>query len=70
VLATAAAGALAATFAHILAPLTNPTWTGSLLTLAAASLFGAITYVVAARLLRLTELRQLAATAIAGIRTS
>jgi putative peptidoglycan lipid II flippase len=69
-LATAAAGAVAATFAHILAPLTSPAWTGSLLTLAAASLFGAITYVGAARSLRLTELRQLTATALAGIRTS
>jgi putative peptidoglycan lipid II flippase len=69
-LATAAAAGVAGVIAHILTPLTSPAWTGSLLTLAAAGLLGAVMYVAAAHLLRLTELRQIAATAIAGIRTS
>jgi hypothetical protein len=43
--------------------------TGPLVVVAAAGVLGAITYVVAARLLRLTELGRLVATATAGIRS-
>ncbi|MET7419973.1 murein biosynthesis integral membrane protein MurJ [Dactylosporangium sp. NPDC005555] len=63
-LAAAAAAGVATAVAHLLAPLTGP-----LVVVAAAGLPGGIAYVVAARLLRLTELGRLVATATAGIRS-
>ncbi|WP_238009453.1 murein biosynthesis integral membrane protein MurJ [Dactylosporangium sp. AC04546] len=61
--AAAVAAGVAAALARLLNPLTGP-----LVVVAAASLLGAIAYVVTARLLRLTELGRLVATATAGIR--
>jgi putative peptidoglycan lipid II flippase len=69
-LATLVAATAAGAVTRLLAALTGPAWTGALLSLAVAGLLGAVTYLVAGRLLHLAELRFLAATAFAGIRPS
>ncbi|MFC4042964.1 murein biosynthesis integral membrane protein MurJ [Dactylosporangium siamense] len=67
--AAALAGAVGAMTAAVLAPLVASGFSGALVSLAAAGVVGAGVYVVAVRLLRLTELRQLVATAFAGTRS-
>jgi putative peptidoglycan lipid II flippase len=69
-IAAAVAGCAAAGTVHTLAPLIGAGWAGSAVALVTAGLVGAAGYTVAARLLRLTELRQIAATTIAAIRAS
>jgi putative peptidoglycan lipid II flippase len=66
--AVAVAGCAAEVTARLVAPVSGGAWVGPLVTLATAGAVGAAGYLAAARLLRLTEVRQLAATAIAGIR--
>ncbi|GAA2590010.1 murein biosynthesis integral membrane protein MurJ [Winogradskya consettensis] len=62
-IAAGTAGLIAAFAAHFLTPVVNP-----LITFAAAGLAGAVAYVAVAQLVRLTELRQLATTALSGVR--
>jgi putative peptidoglycan lipid II flippase len=66
--AAGTAGGCGAGTAYALAPLIDSGYSSALLTLAAAGVTGTAAYVVVARLVRLTEVRQLVATALAGIR--
>jgi putative peptidoglycan lipid II flippase len=68
--ATTAGAAVAAVAVRTLAPVVGSGTSGSLIIIAVASLTGAASYIAAARLVRLTELRHLVATAIGGLRTS
>jgi putative peptidoglycan lipid II flippase len=71
VLVAAAIGAASAALAaRALAPIVASGWIGSTITVALAGLAGTAGYLAAGRLLRLTELRQLLSTAIAGIHPS
>ena len=63
-------GSCGAVTAYALAPLFGSNYSAVLISLTAAGVSGAAAYVLVARLLRLTELRHLVATALAGIRTS
>jgi putative peptidoglycan lipid II flippase len=65
-LATIAAASVAAGVAGLQTRLTGTGWTGALLSLITAGLLGAATYLLAGRLLHLTEVRQVLATV--GIR--
>lgn len=69
-IATGIAGSCSALTAYALTHATGSHAGTALITLATAGLIGAAVYVAVARLVRITELRQLAATALAGIRTS
>ena len=64
------AGSCGAVTAYALAPLTGSGLGPALITFAAAGVVGTAVYVAIARLVRLTELQQLVATTLAGIRTS
>jgi putative peptidoglycan lipid II flippase len=66
----ATAAGIAGGCAYTLTPLIDSDHPGALLTLAAAGVIGTAVYVAVARLVRLTELRQLVATALGGIRTN
>ncbi|WP_203919221.1 murein biosynthesis integral membrane protein MurJ [Rugosimonospora africana] len=55
--------------AHVIAGVVDGGWTGALAALTAGGAVGAAGYAAAAALLRLTELRQIAAMAVAGFRT-
>ncbi len=68
--AAGAAGGCGAATAYALTPLAGSGWTAALITVAGAGGLGTAAYVGAARLVRLTELRQLVAATLAGIRTS
>jgi len=63
------AGACGALAAHGLTPLIHSGYGAALITLTAAGLIGSAVYIAVARLVRLTELRQLVSTATAGLRT-
>ncbi|MER7005332.1 murein biosynthesis integral membrane protein MurJ [Dactylosporangium sp. NPDC000555] len=67
--AAAAAATVAAASARLVTALAGPAWIAAPLVLAVAGLLGAATYVTAARLLGLGELRRLVSTATAGFRT-
>jgi putative peptidoglycan lipid II flippase len=62
--------AAAATTAHVTARYATTGWSGSLVVLTVAALVGAAGYTAAARLLRLSELRDVAAATLAVLRTS
>lgn len=62
------AGACGAGTAYALTPLVSSGYFAAIVTFSAAVLLGTAVYVLVARLLRLTELRQLVTTAVAGIR--
>ncbi len=66
--ASGLAGSCGAVTAHALTPLIDSDHSAALITLAAAGVIGTAVYVAVGRLVRLTELRQLVATALAGIR--
>jgi len=71
ILVAATVGAAGATLAvRTLTPVVTSGWIGSMTTVAAAGVAGATGYLVAGRLLRLTELRQLVTTTIGGTRAS
>ena len=64
------AGSCGAVTAYVLTPLIDSGFPAALITLSGAGVVGTAAYVVVARLVRLTELQQLVATTLAGIRTS
>ncbi|WP_344505245.1 murein biosynthesis integral membrane protein MurJ [Dactylosporangium maewongense] len=64
------AGGCAAVAVLVCTPLLTPGFGAALVTSAAAGVVGVVVYVVAGRMMRLTELRQLVFVALAGIRTS
>jgi putative peptidoglycan lipid II flippase len=64
------AGSCGAVTVYTLAPLIDSDYSAAFITLTAAGVVGTAVYVAVAWLVRLTELRQLMATALAGIRTS
>lgn len=64
------AGSCGAVTAYALTPLIDSGFSAALITLSAAGVVGTAVYVAVARLVRLTELQQLVATTLAGIRTS
>jgi len=63
------AGSCGAVTAYALTPLIDPGHSAALISLTAAGVVGTAVCVAVARLVRLTELRQLVTTATAGIRT-
>ncbi|MGI5239838.1 murein biosynthesis integral membrane protein MurJ [Dactylosporangium sp. CA-139066] len=67
--ATVIAGGCGAVTVYALAPLVGSGLSAALITLTAAGVAGATVYIVVARLLRLRELQQLVATALAGLRS-
>lgn len=67
-IATGIAGCCGAVTVYALAPIVGSGLSAALITLTAAGIAGSTVYVVVARLLRLTELRQLVAAALAGVR--
>jgi len=64
------AGSCGAVTAYALTPMTGSGISAALITLSAAGGVGTAAYVAVARLVRLTELQQLVATTLSGIRTS
>lgn len=64
------AGSCGAVTAYALTPLIDSGFSAALITLSAAGVVGTAVYVAVARLVRLTELQQLVATTLAGIRPS
>jgi putative peptidoglycan lipid II flippase len=63
-------GGTTAAMAHVTAPHAGTGWTGSLVTLTTAALVGAAGYAAAARLLHLSELREIVTATRASVRAA